>query len=146
MIGLGWGLGVQVGCEGGGVRAQVGRVGFLTGLWGCQVGCVGSRVLYMGSWVGCGTLRCFTRGLRRGAWGLGWRSQVGFRGCQVSFEGSWGGVWVSGVVPVILEHQGPGQDVMGSWVEWGGPRCVVGNAATAFLHFAEIYSHFWEPS
>lgn len=31
--------------------------------------------------------------------------------------------------------------------EWGGvPRCVVGNAATAALRFAEIYSHFWGPS
>lgn len=28
----------------------------------------------------------------------------------------------------------------------GVPRCVVGNAATAALRFAEIYSHFWGPS
>lgn len=71
---------------------------------------------------------------------------MGFRGCQVSFAASWVGAWVSGVVPVVLEHQGPRQDVMGSWVGWGGPRCVVRNATMASLHFAEIYSHFWGPS
>lgn len=41
-----------------------------------------------------------------------------------------------------MEHQGPQQHFVGSWVGLGGPRCVVGNAAMVALRFTEVYSYF----
>lgn len=62
-------------------------------------------------------------------------------GCQASFVGSW-----VGCVGLRCRICDPGGNIKVPGRMWWSPRRVVGNAATAALRFAEIYSPFGGPS